>query len=86
MENKYFVQCKHPDGAVSLDVLTDMDIVEKVGFRDCTDCEYEVFSGSVFGRAVKLEYVPATEAPFNYHKFINPETGTVVISGYSTEH
>lgn len=87
MGDKYFVQCLYPDEkTVGLEVLTDTEIVEKVGFRDCSDCEYTVYAAREFGHVVKLTYVPAASAPFNYHKFVDPETGETVIEGYSTEH
>jgi len=83
---KYFVQTKHPDGEIDLSVNTAAQIIEFFGFRDCTDCEFEVFDGTVFGAMIRLIYEPAEHAPFNYHKFINPRTGEVLFAGYSTEH
>lgn len=83
---KFFVQTKYPDGEVGLSVNTEVQIVEMMGFRDCTNCEYEVFAAGEFGAPVRLEYVPSVSAPFNYHRFIDPRTGADEISGYSTEH
>lgn len=83
---KFFVQTKSPDGESSLSINTSAQIVEMMGFRDCTDCEYEVFAGNEFGALIRLEYVPSVSAPFNYHRFIDPRTGADEISEYSTEH
>mgnify|MGYP007098662163 CR=1 FL=1 len=83
---KFFVQQMSPDGEVSLSVNTANQIVEMMGFRDCTDCDFEVFSGNEFGKVVKLEYIPSVEAPHNLHIFKDPTTGEDVIKGYSTEH
>lgn len=83
---KFFVQTKDCDGEVSLSINTGPQIVEMMGFRDCTDCEYEVFLAEKFGKAVKLEYIPRMSAPYNLHTFVNPENGEVVIEGYSKEH
>lgn len=83
---KYFVQQRDPDGEVSLSVNTSAQIIEMFGFRDCTDCDFEVFKSEEFGKVVRLEYVPPKGAPFNRHVFINSETGEVEIEGESTEH
>lgn len=82
---KYLVQCKYPDGSVSCGMYSDIRIIEMFGFRDCTDCEYEVYDVSRFGTVKKLIYKPATQAPFNYHEFCDTD-GTVLLSGYSPEH
>lgn len=83
---QYFVQTKDSDGGVSLSIKTGGQIVNMVGFSDCTGDEHEVYDAAEFGRLVKLDYVPNAEAPFNYHRFVNPETGDVEIEGYSDEH
>lgn len=83
---KYFVQTRSPDGEISLSVNTEQQILEMVGFRDCTDCDYEVFAADEFGKVANLLYWPATSAPFNYHRFYNPQTEKMEFSGYSTEH
>lgn len=83
---KFFVQTKYPDGEIGLSVNTEAQILEMMGFRDCTDCEYEVFSADEFGKVVRLEYIPRTDAPFNLHIFVDSTTGEYVIEGYSTEH
>ena len=83
---KFFVQQKSPDGEVSLSVNTGGQIVEMMGYRDCTGCEFAVYVADEFGEAVKLEYIPRVKAPYNRHVFVNPNNGEVVIEGYSTEH
>ena len=83
---RYFVQRRDPDGEISISVNNAEQICEFIGFSDCTGCDYEVFKSEEFGKLVRLEYVPATAAPFNYHVFINSETGEVEIEGYSREH
>ena len=83
---KFFVQQKSPDGEVSLSVNTGGQIVEMMGYRDCTGCEFEVYAAGEFGKAVKLEYIPRTKSPYNLHTFVDPTTGEVVIEGYSQEH
>lgn len=82
---KYLVQCQYPDGSISCEMCSDVQIIEMFGFRDCTDCEYEVYDVSRFGAAEKLVHKPAMEAPFNYHEFCDSH-GTVLFSGYSSEH
>ena len=83
---KYFVQTQYPDGTVGISVNTDIQIIDMFGFRDCSDCEFEVFKSEEFGKVVKLYHVPAVKAPFNYHVFCNSETGEVEFEGYSSEH
>ena len=83
---KYFVQTKHPDGEIDLSVNTAAQIIEFFGFRDCTDCEFEVFDGTVFGSMIRLIYEPAAHAPFNFHRFINSATKEVEFEGFSKEH
>ena len=83
---KYFVQTKHPDGEIDLSVNTAGQIIEFFGFRDCTDCEFEVFDGTVFGSMTRLIYEPAVSAPFNFHRFINSATKQVEFEGFSKEH
>lgn len=86
MADKYFVQQLDPDGVISLSVNTADQIIDMFGFRDCTDCEYEVFKADEFGKLVRLQHVPAMQAPFNWHTFINTETGEVEFEGFSPEH
>ena len=83
---RYFVQMMDPTGDVTLSVNTEPQILNFFGFRDCTDCEYTVFDADEFGKAVKIDHIPASSAPFNYHTFVNSETGEVVFEGYSDEH
>lgn len=83
---KYLVQTRC-DGEVSVSMETPAKIIEMFGFTDCSGDEYEVFDVmSEFGSVVKLEYVPATSAPFNHHTFISSATGEVVFEGCSAEH
>lgn len=83
---EFILQTRYPDGTVSVSVEREAHIIERYGFRDCTDCDFEVFASVGFGEIRKLEYVPAMSAPFNFHQFIDPVTGEVVFEGYSTEH
>ncbi len=83
---KYFVQTKDSDGEISLSVNTSAQVVEMMGFRDCTDCDLEVYAADEFGKVVHLTYFPATKAPFNLHIFVRDDTGEVEIEGYSSEH
>jgi len=83
---KYFVQTLYPDGEVGGSMNTANQIIEMVGFSDCTDCKFEVFDISKFGSMVRLVYEPADHAPFNYHRFINSATKEVEFEGYSREH
>lgn len=83
---KYFVQTMFPDGEIGGSMNTAVEIISMFGFRDCTDCEFKVYDVSEFGKVVELEHWPAISAPFNYHRFVNPESGEVVFEGYSPEH
>ncbi len=83
---EYFVQTKHSDGAISLSLNTSAQVVEMMGFRDCTGCDYEVFVADEFGSIVHLTYKPATKAPYNLHVFVRDDTGEVEIEGFSLEH
>ena len=83
---KFFVQTLHPDGEITLSVKTGSEIINGYGFRDCSDCEYQVFMADEFGKVVPLFYVPPRKAPYNSHVFCNSETGEVVIEGFSPEH
>lgn len=83
---QYLVQTKHPDGSVTADFMFPSAIIDIFGFRDCTDCEHEVFDVSQFGKIIKIEHEPATSAPFNYHRFVNTETGDTEFEGSSLEH
>lgn len=82
----YLLQERLPDGSASGTVCAPGPIIRAFGFRDCTDSEYEVYEISEFGRVTKLEHEATVTAPFNYHKFINPETGEVAFDGYSPVH
>lgn len=83
---KYLVQTRYEDGTVSGSMHAPAKIIEMFGFMDCSGDEYAVFDVSEFGSVVKLEYIPATSAPYNYHTFISSATGVVEFEGYSTEH
>lgn len=83
---KYFVQTRYDDGEVGLSVNTADQIIEMQGFTDCSGCDYEVFKSEEFGKLVRLEHVPASKAPFNYHVWVDSETGEVEIEGFSSEH
>ena len=82
----YLVQEKLPDGEMFAKMKPATEIINDFGFRDCTDAEYEVYDVSEFGKIIKLEHWPAISAPFNYHRFVNPESRKVVFEGYSPEH
>lgn len=86
MIKKYFVQTRYPDGEIGGGMRTKYQIIDMFGFRDCTDCEFEVYDVSEFGKVVKLEDMPANHTPCNYHCFCNTETGEVVFEGYSSEY
>lgn len=81
---KYFVQQRDPDGVVTLSVNTDAQIIQMYGFRDCTDCEYEVYVADEFGKVVKLEHSYGKRP--NYHYFSRTDTGEVEFEGESPEH
>lgn len=84
---KYFVQTKYPDGEIGGSMNTSQQIIDMFGFRDCTDCDFEVFDITVaFGSMVRLIYEPATKAPFNFHRFISSATNEIEFEGYSPEH
>lgn len=83
---KYFVQTKYDDGEIGGSMNTAPQIIEMFGFRDCTDCEYQVYDVSEFGKVVELLHIPAISAPFNYHTFVSSRTGEVIFEGYSQEH
>ena len=83
---KYFVQVRYPYGEVDVSVNTAQQIIEMVGFSDCTGCSFQVFDGSVFGTAVHLIEEPRLKPPYNLHRFLNPVTGEVAFEGYSKEH
>lgn len=85
MGERYFVQIQFPDGEIHLLVDDAEDIIERYGFRDCTDQELHVFRANKFGTVEPLRYIPADHAPFNYHKFVDT-LGHVVFEGFSTEH
>lgn len=82
----YLVQTLYPDGNCGAEIKHSQEIITMFGMRDCTDCEHEVYDISDYGNVVKLEHWPAISAPFNYHRFVNPENGEVVFEGYSPEH
>ena len=86
MEKYYLVQALYPNGETNAMMKPAAQIIRDFGFRDCSDTEYEVYDVSEFGKVVKLEHWPAISAPFNYHRFVNPENGEVVFEGYSPEH
>lgn len=83
---QYFVQTKYEDGGIVTSLRTERQILEMFGFRDCTNEEYAVFDVSEFGKVKKLEYKPAMHAPYNFHTFIDPETGKVEFDGFSAPH
>lgn len=85
---KYLVQCKDPDGNVTFGLYTEQQVINLYGFRDCSNCEYEVYDVHRFGHAVRLrEYCDSHGEP-NYHRFCYPKQlgGHIVISGFSPEH
>lgn len=83
---KYIVQTRYPDGEISLSVNHPAAIIDMFGFRDCTDCEFEVFDGSIFGSMVRLIEEPIVSSPFYFHRFINSATHEVEFEGFSKEH
>ena len=86
MPKKYLVQTMTEDGDVFSTMETIYEITEDFGFRDCTNYDFKLFDVSTFGEVVEIVHVPAVEAPFNYHLFINSKTGEVEYEGYSAEH
>lgn len=86
MPKKYFVQTLYPDGTVDGGMHTAGQIIDMFGFRDCTDCEFEVYEIGTFGSMIRLVYEPADSAPFNFHRFINSATKMVEFEGCSKEH
>lgn len=84
MEKYYLVQALYPDSTENVMLKPEAQIIRDLGFRDCSGTEYRVYDVSKFGFVVKLEEV-AGDAP-NHQILVNPETGLVVIEGYSPEH
>ena len=46
---KFFVQCKTPDNSVDCGMFTGQQIIEMMGNRNITGCEYKVYDVSRFG-------------------------------------
>lgn len=86
MEKYYLVQARYPDGSTGSMLKPAAQIVRDLGFRDCSDTDYEVFDVSEYGKVVKLQDATTFNAAPNYHCLINPENGAIVIAGYSPEH
>lgn len=63
---------------------SEAHVIERLGYRDCSGEEIKVYDVSEFGQVIPLEEV-AGYAP-NYHRLIDPQTGRVVIEGYSSIH
>lgn len=82
----YLVQAKYPDGEIEAYMRNAYAICDMFGFRDCTDCEYEVFDVSEFGKVVRLEHNYPCLPNCTVHEFINTETGEVEFEGVSAEH
>lgn len=82
----YFVQTFNPDNTLSGGLHTPTEILNMVGFADCSGCRHIVYDYSTFGEMIRLEHEPNTKAPYNYHSFVNPRTGEVAFEGYSEEH
>ena len=81
---KFFVQCKTPDNSVDCGMVTGQQIIEMMGNRNITGCEYKVYDVSRFGEVEMLTYVKPVNAPFNFHDFHN-KRGDSLISGYFPE-
>jgi len=81
---KFFVQCKHPNNSVDCGMFTGQQVLEMVGARGLTGCEYKVYDVSRFGEAEMLTYVKPVDAPSNFHDFHN-KRGDSLISGYFPE-
>ncbi len=84
MEMYYLVQAQYPDGSTNAMMKPEGQIIRDLGYRDCSDTEYEVYDVSSFGKIVKLEEVAGSQP--NHHCLVNPETGETVIEGFSPEH
>ena len=54
---KFFVQCKPPDNSVDCGMFTGQQIIEMMGNRNITGCEYKVYDVSRFGETEMLTYV-----------------------------
>ena len=61
---KFFVQCKTPDNSVDCGMFTGQQIIEMMGNRNITGCEYKVYDVSRFGEVEMLTYVKPVNAPF----------------------
>ena len=83
---KYFVQTFNPDNTLSGGLYTSTEILNMVGFADCSGCRYAVYDFSTFGEMTLLEQEPNTKPPYNFHRFVNSRTGETAFEGYSDEH
>lgn len=84
---EYFVQCKYPDGDVNGGMFTEQQIIDMFGFRDSTDCEYEVYDVTRFGDVEKLEHRQDSFREPLYHRFVSTRFGTqTVFSCFRQEH
>lgn len=83
---KYFVQTFNPDNTLSGGLYTSAEILNMVGFADCSGCRYAVYDFSTFGEMTLLEQEPNTKPPYNFHRFVNSRTGETAFEGYSDEH
>lgn len=83
----YLLQVLHEDGVVTAEIkFHSAHLIERLGHRDCSGEEIKIFDVSTFGAAVPLQEVAVPGEPPNYHRLINPETGRIVIEGYSSIH
>lgn len=81
---KFFVQCEHPDGSVTCGMYTGPQVIEMMGYRYITDCEYKVYDVSQFGEVEMLTCVQPVSPTSNFYDFRNKQ-GDSLISGYFPE-
>ena len=77
---KFLVQCKSPDNSIDCGMFTGQQIIEMMGNRNITGCEYKVYDVRRFGEPEMLTYVKPVDAPSNFHDFHN-KRGDSLISG-----
>lgn len=82
---EYLLQIRYDDGSVGATMAAPSAIINKYGFRDCSNEEYEVYDVSEFGKIVKLMHFTVPGHP-NWHRFVVPGEIIPAFEGFSPEH
>lgn len=84
---RYLVQIRDEDGYVWSKLETDIEIIDRIGWTDCTNEDLRIYDISEFGKVEKLNIdYPGHDVRDMLKTVVRRENGEVVFCGHVEDH